>query len=144
MRGSDGTRACCAESCGVLYVEHELLPDAFPASRIKILAMLSSQIAISIENSALYEQVRHSLSLWLAIAFFIATSVERESFVNRCATICPCQKSAMFVDPTVIRMVDLPSPLKTARFTKGPVITFRCQQRANISRRVVFLFQLLL
>lgn len=48
----------CAESCGVLYVEHELLPDAFPASRIKILAMLSSQIAISIENSALYEQVR--------------------------------------------------------------------------------------
>lgn len=42
---------------GVLYVEHELLPDAFPANRIKILAMLSAQIAISIENSAMYAEV---------------------------------------------------------------------------------------
>jgi GAF domain-containing protein len=62
----------------VLYVEHELLPDAFPASRIKILAMLSSQIAISIENSALYEQVRHSLSLWLAIAVFHCDFSQKE------------------------------------------------------------------
>jgi hypothetical protein len=58
----------------VLYVEHELLPDAFPASRIKILAMLSSQIAISIENSALYEQVSHCFFMgfpcWAAIALF--------------------------------------------------------------------------
>ncbi|GAQ81700.1 Sensory transduction histidine kinase [Klebsormidium nitens] len=43
---------------GVLYVEHDLLPDAFPAARIQTLAMLSAQIAISIENSDMYAEMR--------------------------------------------------------------------------------------
>lgn len=41
----------------MLYVEHDLLPDAFPPTRIQTLAMLSAQIAISIENSAMYAEV---------------------------------------------------------------------------------------
>lgn len=46
-----------AEVAGVLYVEHDLLEDAFPAARIQTLAMLSAQIAISIENSDMYAEV---------------------------------------------------------------------------------------
>lgn len=59
----------------MLYVEHELLPDAFPGGRIKILAMLSSQIAISIENSALYEQVRPTLHSHLETASYCRTAL---------------------------------------------------------------------
>ncbi|GAQ90902.1 hypothetical protein KFL_007000010 [Klebsormidium nitens] len=46
------------EVAGVLYVEHELLADAFPSNRIQTLSLLSAQIAISIENSAMYAEMR--------------------------------------------------------------------------------------
>jgi len=43
---------------GVLYLENNLTKGAFTQERLKTLEMLSSQIAISIENSRLYEGLR--------------------------------------------------------------------------------------
>jgi signal transduction histidine kinase/CheY-like chemotaxis protein/HPt (histidine-containing phosphotransfer) domain-containing protein len=43
---------------GVLYLENNLTKGAFTEERLKTLEMLSSQIAISIENSRLYEGLR--------------------------------------------------------------------------------------
>jgi signal transduction histidine kinase len=49
---------------GLLYLENNLTPGAFNASRLEILTMLSTQAAISIENAALYRRLEeHSRTL---------------------------------------------------------------------------------
>ena len=42
---------------GVLYLENNIIPGAFTPARLKILQLLSSQVAISIENANLYENL---------------------------------------------------------------------------------------
>ncbi|QSQ22001.1 AAA family ATPase [Pyxidicoccus parkwayensis] len=42
---------------GVLYLENELATHAFPSERVGVLRALSSQLAISIENSQLFERL---------------------------------------------------------------------------------------
>ncbi len=42
---------------GILYLENNLVTGAFTSDRVEILRILSSQAAISIENSRLYEQL---------------------------------------------------------------------------------------
>lgn len=48
---------------GIVYLENNLMPDAFTPDRLKTLQMLSSQTAISLENAILYanleEKVQH-------------------------------------------------------------------------------------
>ena len=46
---------------GILYLENNLISNAFTYNRIEILKMLSSEIAISIENARLYENLSRSL-----------------------------------------------------------------------------------
>src|SRR5262249_22539887 len=41
----------------VLYMENDLIPGAFTEERVEVLQMLSSQIAISIENALLYREI---------------------------------------------------------------------------------------
>ncbi|TCP58968.1 putative ATPase [Tumebacillus sp. BK434] len=41
---------------GVLYLENNLTTHAFTASRLEVMSLLSSQIAVSIENAKLYNQ----------------------------------------------------------------------------------------
>jgi anti-anti-sigma regulatory factor len=43
---------------GVLYLENELVAEAFTRSRIDLLTLLCSQAAIAVENAILYEDVR--------------------------------------------------------------------------------------
>jgi predicted ATPase/signal transduction histidine kinase len=43
--------------CGLLYLENNLTTDAFTPDRVEVLKMLSSQAAISIEHSRLYERL---------------------------------------------------------------------------------------
>jgi signal transduction histidine kinase len=42
---------------GLFYLENNLLPGAFNTSRLKVLGMLTSQAAISIENAELYRRL---------------------------------------------------------------------------------------
>jgi class 3 adenylate cyclase len=42
---------------GVLYLENDLAAGAFTADRVELLRLLSSQMAVSIENARLYESV---------------------------------------------------------------------------------------
>ncbi len=42
---------------GILYLENNLIPDAFTAARVRMLELLSSQIAISIENARMYVEL---------------------------------------------------------------------------------------
>jgi PAS domain S-box-containing protein len=43
---------------GLLYLEHRTLPDAFTAERLDVLDLLAGQAAISLENAALYAELR--------------------------------------------------------------------------------------
>ncbi|NPV54337.1 MAG: AAA family ATPase [Firmicutes bacterium] len=55
------------KTVGVLYLENSLSTGAFTPERVEILRLLSSQMAISIENARLYadlEQSRDRLSRW--------------------------------------------------------------------------------
>ncbi|MBV9387973.1 MAG: GAF domain-containing protein, partial [Chroococcidiopsidaceae cyanobacterium CP_BM_ER_R8_30] len=45
---------------GILYLENNLTTNAFTPERVEVLRILSSQAAISIENSRLYEQLEDS------------------------------------------------------------------------------------
>ncbi|MBU1168621.1 MAG: AAA family ATPase [Proteobacteria bacterium] len=45
---------------GVLYLENNIAVGAFTPDRVEVLALLSSQAAISIENARLYENVRRA------------------------------------------------------------------------------------
>ena len=47
---------------GILYLENQLIEDAFTSERLEVLKMLSAQLAISIENSLLYENLEHKVA----------------------------------------------------------------------------------
>jgi signal transduction histidine kinase/CheY-like chemotaxis protein/HPt (histidine-containing phosphotransfer) domain-containing protein len=52
---------------GILYLENNLFPGAFTPDRVEVLRLLSSQIAISIENARLYanlEESRNEMARW--------------------------------------------------------------------------------
>jgi predicted ATPase/signal transduction histidine kinase len=61
---------------GVLYFENNLARDALPAERIEALRLLSSTIAITIENSRLFEERRRSESALGLLAKASAELVE--------------------------------------------------------------------
>ena len=48
------------EIIGVLYVEHRWLTSVFTAQRVEVLALLTSQAAISIENARLYADLQNA------------------------------------------------------------------------------------
>ena len=52
---------CQPEFGGVLYLENNLTTNAFTADRVELLNVLSSQAAISIENSRLYQTLEHKV-----------------------------------------------------------------------------------
>ena len=47
---------------GILYLENDLATGAFTPDRLEVLKMLSSQMAISIENAALYTHLQEALT----------------------------------------------------------------------------------
>ncbi|WP_224366223.1 sensor histidine kinase [Hyalangium versicolor] len=47
-----------ASSVGVLYLENNLATRAFPPNRVQVLKLLSSQMAIALENSLLFERLQ--------------------------------------------------------------------------------------
>ncbi|NJN55629.1 MAG: GAF domain-containing protein, partial [Anaerolineae bacterium] len=46
------------DQTGILYLENNLAPGAFTADRLKVLTMLASQAAISLENARLYARLQ--------------------------------------------------------------------------------------
>jgi predicted ATPase/signal transduction histidine kinase/DNA-binding NarL/FixJ family response regulator/tRNA A-37 threonylcarbamoyl transferase component Bud32 len=46
----------------ILYLENQLIEDAFTAERLEVLKMLSSPLAISLENSLLYENLEQKVA----------------------------------------------------------------------------------
>ncbi len=63
---------------GMLYLENKLTTGAFTADRLEILNMLSSQIAISIENARLYSNLEVSLNYQVALTSAYSRFVPRE------------------------------------------------------------------
>ena len=47
---------------GILYLENQLIEDAFTSERLEVLKMLSAQLAISVENSLLYENLEQKVA----------------------------------------------------------------------------------
>jgi class 3 adenylate cyclase len=47
---------------GVLYLENNLITEAFKQDRLELLSLLSSQIAVSIENAQLYENLEQKVA----------------------------------------------------------------------------------
>jgi signal transduction histidine kinase len=48
---------------GVLYLENNLVPHTFTASRLRVLTLLSSQMAISLENSLLFGKLNQEIEV---------------------------------------------------------------------------------
>ena len=51
------------KSQGVLYLENELAGEAFTAARARVVQLLASQAAVSLENARLYEEMRREAVL---------------------------------------------------------------------------------
>ncbi|TAG84852.1 MAG: GAF domain-containing protein, partial [Bacteroidetes bacterium] len=51
-----------AELSGILYLENNLVTDAFTPDRLEILEILSTQITISIQNALLYENLEEKVN----------------------------------------------------------------------------------
>ncbi len=47
---------------GILYLENNLVSDAFTPERLEVMQILSSQSAISLQNARLYEELRRALT----------------------------------------------------------------------------------
>ncbi len=47
---------------GVLYLENNLVPNAFTADRIKVMQLVSSEAAIALENARLYEDMKQEVT----------------------------------------------------------------------------------
>lgn len=52
-----------SELIGILYLENNLAVDAFTADHTELLEILSTQIAISLENAGLYTELEHKIDL---------------------------------------------------------------------------------
>ncbi|HXA48395.1 MAG TPA: ATP-binding protein, partial [Burkholderiaceae bacterium] len=52
-----------SELIGILYLENNLAIDAFTANHTELLEILSTQIAISLENAGLYTELEHKIDL---------------------------------------------------------------------------------
>ena len=52
-----------SELIGILYLENNLAVDAFTANHTELLEILSTQIAISLENAGLYTELEHKIDL---------------------------------------------------------------------------------
>ncbi|HRI63447.1 MAG TPA: protein kinase [Polyangium sp.] len=48
---------------GILYLEHQTVPSAFPPSRVELLSVLASQAAIAMENAHLYRNIEKQLQV---------------------------------------------------------------------------------
>lgn len=53
---------------GVIYLENDLVSSVFTPARLKVLDMLSAQMAISIENASLYKQLREALNQQIGLS----------------------------------------------------------------------------
>ena len=47
---------------GVLYLENELTKNVFTPQRVELLSVLSSQIAVSLDNAMLYQNLEHKVA----------------------------------------------------------------------------------
>ncbi len=47
---------------GLLYLENDLLPEAFTSKRIEMMQVLSTQAAIALENAQLYDEMRQEVA----------------------------------------------------------------------------------
>jgi signal transduction histidine kinase len=52
-----------AKMLGILYLENNLTTDVFNVNRVKVLQLLSSHIATSLENARLYREAREAVAL---------------------------------------------------------------------------------
>jgi predicted ATPase/class 3 adenylate cyclase/tRNA A-37 threonylcarbamoyl transferase component Bud32 len=70
---------------GILYLENNLTTDAFTADRVEVLKVLSSQMAIAIENALLYKNLENALQHQVELTTAYSRFVPREflSFLNK-------------------------------------------------------------
>lgn len=96
------------EKIGYVYLEHDLMVDAFTSSQSRMLDVLASQIAISLDNAFLYEQLRHALAEERAshTAYLAAEQVRRRLQVGI--------EAAEAVQKSLISICPLPSQCEVA------------------------------
>ncbi|MCE9672649.1 trifunctional serine/threonine-protein kinase/ATP-binding protein/sensor histidine kinase [Myxococcus stipitatus] len=76
---------------GVLYLENNLATHAFTPDRVRVLQLLSSQMAISLENSLLFEERRRAEEAVRFLAessALLAESLDYEATLARLARLC--------------------------------------------------------
>ncbi|SEU16203.1 Predicted ATPase [Myxococcus fulvus] len=80
-----------ARTMGVLYLENNLATHAFTPDRVRVLQLLSSQMAISLENSLLFEERRRAEEAVRFLAessVVLAEALDFEATLSRLARLC--------------------------------------------------------
>jgi two-component sensor histidine kinase len=71
------------ELIGILYLENDLLTNAFTQDRLEVLSILAAQAAISIENAKLYKDVEHRVLQLQEAEKKITTSLKEKEILLR-------------------------------------------------------------
>jgi len=66
-----------SEFIGILYIENSILPEAFSGRRSDVLRILSSQIAVSLENAKLYKEMEAKTKEIKAININLNSEIEQ-------------------------------------------------------------------
>ncbi|WNG37678.1 AAA family ATPase [Archangium violaceum] len=105
-----------ASSVGVLYLENNLATRAFAPDRVQVLQLLSSQMAISLENSFLFEERLRAESAVRFLAessMALAESLDYEKTLARVARIAV----PFLADCCMVLMQDKPQSVRCAALT---------------------------
>jgi predicted ATPase/signal transduction histidine kinase len=105
-----------ARSVGVLYLENNLATRAFAPDRVQVLQLLSSQMAISLENSLLFEERRRAES---AVRFLAESSIALAESLDYEKTLARVARIAVpfLADCCMVLMQDKPQSIHCAAVT---------------------------
>lgn len=117
---------------GLFYAENNLVAGAFTPARIKVMQILSTQVAIALENARLYDEVKQEAArrqTLLEVNNAIITNLQREHLFQAVFTalqrVVPFDRVAITTyeqEQGIYRILAVSGDHPTAHFTVGQII----------------------
>jgi len=136
---------------GVLYLENNLIPDAFTANQLEVLNLLNTQMAVSIENAQLYRNLEAQSAIIKATNLSLQSEViERQKaeenyrgiFENAVEGIFQMTPSGQFIlaNPACARILGYDSPQELMRNVTsiGQQLYVNTLQRDQMINRLLY------
>jgi predicted ATPase/signal transduction histidine kinase/tRNA A-37 threonylcarbamoyl transferase component Bud32 len=109
-----------AHLVGMLYLENNAATGTFTADRLEVLSMLSSQVAISVENAVLYNSLRqkaselHAIIQGMADGLLVVSEQEHIVMVNQKAVALLGRSSADLINQPLEALSEVNDAVKAA------------------------------